>query len=260
MLRLSLSVDDPGCVKTHTEKICRKNNSLAGRRTGRAGHYARSQRRRNRRGHQGHWARAGRRPCRPARDHAGFDWVGEARKYDRNGPRLSLQFLHNRRNGRVHHIWIRRHDFRHRGPDTVDAPAHDPAIFDPKVAPSVQPRSRKLRARAATRACPSGSLSARLPSTLTRRSRSPCCAGAASGQAAAVPSPAMNSRRRRKMPICPPVAQGGRYRGRIARPEPVSPLARSPRTRLGGKGRGRRMPRACRSHKERLWRVRRGSG
>ena len=27
------SVDDPGCVKTHTEKRCRKNNSLAGRRT-----------------------------------------------------------------------------------------------------------------------------------------------------------------------------------------------------------------------------------
>jgi hypothetical protein len=35
----------------------------------------------------------------------------------------------------VHHVGIRRHDFRHRGPDTVDAPAHDPAIFDPKVAP-----------------------------------------------------------------------------------------------------------------------------
>ena len=35
----------------------------------------------------------------------------------------------------MHHIGIRRHDFCHRGPDTIDAPADDPAIFDPKVAP-----------------------------------------------------------------------------------------------------------------------------
>ena len=42
-----------------------------------------------------------------------------------------------------------------------------------RLRPSVQPRSRKPRARAARRDCPSGSFSARFINTLTRRSRSP---------------------------------------------------------------------------------------
>jgi hypothetical protein len=35
----------------------------------------------------------------------------------------------------VHHVGIRGYEFRHGDPDTVDAPAHDPAMLDPKIAP-----------------------------------------------------------------------------------------------------------------------------
>jgi hypothetical protein len=35
----------------------------------------------------------------------------------------------------VHHVGVRRHNFRYRGADTVDASTHDPPIFDPKIAP-----------------------------------------------------------------------------------------------------------------------------
>jgi hypothetical protein len=47
-----------------------------------------------------------------------------------------------------------------------------------------------------------------------------CCARAASGQAAAPPSPAMNSRRRSKIFICPSHAREP-YQGKIARLKPV---------------------------------------
>src|SRR6516165_9555948 len=61
--------------------------------------------------------------------------------------------------------------------------------------PTVQPASCKLCRKAARRACPSGSSAARFMSTPTRRIRSPCCARAAIGHAAAPPSSVINSRR-----------------------------------------------------------------
>jgi hypothetical protein len=45
----------------------------------------------------------------------------------------------------VHHIGIQRHDFRHGGTDTVDAPAPDPAIFGPKIAPDAPDAVALLR-------------------------------------------------------------------------------------------------------------------
>ena len=64
-----------------------------------------------------------------------------------------------------------------------------------RLRPSVQPNSRKPRTKAERRACATGSLSAKAIRTPIRRTRSPCCAHAASGHTAALPSPAMNSRR-----------------------------------------------------------------
>jgi hypothetical protein len=61
--------------------------------------------------------------------------------------------------------------------------------------PSVQPNWLRASANAAMRACASGSSAVEAMSTPMRRTRSPCCARTASGQAAvAPPSNVMNSR------------------------------------------------------------------
>src|SRR6516225_2781529 len=67
----------------------------------------------------------------------------------------------------------------------------------------VHPASCNPCANAIIRACPSGSSVARLMSTPMRRMRSPCCARAVSGHAAAPPSAVSNSRRPRVTVIRP---------------------------------------------------------
>jgi hypothetical protein len=67
----------------------------------------------------------------------------------------------------------------------------------------VQPRSASACVNAEMRGFSAGSFSSPYMSTPIRRTRSPCCALAASGHAAAPPSPAMNSRRRRQILIGP---------------------------------------------------------
>src|SRR6516225_1668543 len=67
--------------------------------------------------------------------------------------------------------------------------------------PTAQPASCRPCRNAATRLCPSGSSAAKCISTPMRRMRSPCCARAASGQAAAArPTSVMNSRRFTRSP------------------------------------------------------------
>src|SRR6516225_1222624 len=60
--------------------------------------------------------------------------------------------------------------------------------------PSVQPESLSPCRNAATYRCPAGWLSDKWMSTPTRRTPSRCCARLTTGHAAALPSPAMNSR------------------------------------------------------------------
>ncbi len=62
--------------------------------------------------------------------------------------------------------------------------------------PSVQPNSASPRTNAESCAFPAGSFSSNATSTPIRRMRSGCCAGATTGHTAALPKPAMNSRRR----------------------------------------------------------------
>jgi hypothetical protein len=64
-----------------------------------------------------------------------------------------------------------------------------------RTRPSVQPNSVSPCVNPERRAFPSGSLSPYAISTPMRRMRSPCCACATIGHAAALPSPAMNCRR-----------------------------------------------------------------
>jgi hypothetical protein len=67
--------------------------------------------------------------------------------------------------------------------------------------PSVQPKSASACVNAETRASSTGSFSSPDTNTPIRRTRSPCCALATAGQAAALPSPAMNCRRRIRSPL-----------------------------------------------------------
>ena len=69
-----------------------------------------------------------------------------------------------------------------------------------------------------------------------------CCARTASGQATAPPSPAMNSRRRRQMRICPSRRPWGALSRQHSTAPACGPRARSlPRTRPGGSQGGKRM-------------------
>jgi len=76
------------------------------------------------------------------------------------------------------------------------ANAPRPARIDPHVAAVRPARCLQLLHKARKADLPIGSAAARFMSMPTRRIRSPCCARAASGNAAAAPeSSAMNSRR-----------------------------------------------------------------
>ena len=86
--------------------------------------------------------------------------------------------------------------------------------------PTVQPKPASARANAESAAFPSFSL--RPVSTPIRRKRSACCARAASGHAAVLPSPLMNSRRRILDSLllyggayCDPSCVGNRSHGRL---------------------------------------------
>ena len=73
--------------------------------------------------------------------------------------------------------------------------ARGPAGVDPHVAANGPAQLLQSLHERRERACPSGSSAASVMSTPMRRIRSPCCARAASGHAAAPPSSVMNSRR-----------------------------------------------------------------
>src|SRR5262249_43404511 len=80
-----------------------------------------------------------------------------------------------------------------------------------KLRPSTHPKSCRPCRKAENQARPSGSVSALRPPIMaaSRRTRSPCCARAASGQAVAPPSSVLNSRRLIQSPR--PLGRGERY-------------------------------------------------
>src|SRR6516164_3191082 len=70
-----------------------------------------------------------------APDNARVNRIADARKYNWNGSRLPLQFLHDWRARRPQQVSVRRHKFCCRRPNTIDTAAGDPAKFDTKIAP-----------------------------------------------------------------------------------------------------------------------------
>src|SRR5262245_54935734 len=78
--------------------------------------------------------------------------------------------------------------------------------------PTSQPASCSPCRKAARRACPSASSSSTFMSTPMRRTRSPCCARAAIGQATAAPSRVLNSRRLTSGMVSPPEPAVPAYR------------------------------------------------
>ena len=125
-------------------------------------------------------------------------------EHDRHGAGRLLQRGHGCAPGGHDDVRGKRDQFRRVFARRSPAPAPQRVSIG-TLRPSVQPNSCSACRNAAMRACPSGSSAAVFMSTPMRRTRSACCARAASGQAtAAPPRSVMNSRRR----ISPPKVRG----------------------------------------------------
>ena len=132
-------------------------------------------------------------PARPVepRDDAAGHGIGHASKDDRDRPRLLLDG--NGRGGHVCHddLGLQADQFLRERSHPNDVTAVQPKV-NRHVA--VQPEPASACVNAERRGFHAGSFSSNDRSAPIRRIRSPCCACAASGHAAAPPSPAMNSR------------------------------------------------------------------
>jgi hypothetical protein len=153
---------------------------------------------------------------RQAFDEAAADRVGDIHEHNWHGTGRLLQRQHGRAADGQDNVRPGRDQFRCVPASTVRI-GPSPASVDPHVAADGPP---ELLEPVATRACPSGSCSARFMSTPIRRIRSGCCARAASGHAAAPLSAATNSRRPMLTGMVPLSARGRcLVRGTIPRRE-----------------------------------------
>src|SRR5262249_33015632 len=139
---------------------------------------------------------------RQARNEALLDGIVDRRHHDRNEACRLPQCPDNWRRLANEYVWHKRHEFCCVGPYAADV-GSTKACFDLVVAAVLQPNSCRPCLSAVTRARPSRSSPTPISSPM-RRTRSPCCARAASGHAAAPPSSVINWRRLRSSMGSPP--------------------------------------------------------